>query len=101
MADLDLPPLLGGPKVVEETSELAQALMKAAYTTPHRPTKELMKDIEDECADALAAIHVFIELNSVDGLIDRDRLQERVIAKARKILKRNREGDLNGLRPLR
>lgn len=98
MSKTNLPPLLAGPKVIEETSELAQALMKAAYTIPHRPDAELMRDIEDECADALAAIHVFIELNSVNGLIDRDRLQERVIVKARKILKRNREGDLNGLR---
>jgi NTP pyrophosphatase (non-canonical NTP hydrolase) len=95
-----VPSLIGGPKIVEETSELCQALMKAAYRTPNAPTKELMRNIEDEIADSYAALDTFCAIygnpKMVDG-INIERLNARRIKKARKNIDRHNQGDLNGL----
>ncbi|TFZ81647.1 hypothetical protein [Candidatus Macondimonas diazotrophica] len=95
-----VPSLIGGPKIVEETSELCQALMKAAYRTPNAPTKVLMRNIEDEIADSYAALDTFCAIygnpKMVDG-IDVNRLQLRRRKKFRKNIERHAEEDLNGL----
>ena len=94
--------LLGGPKVVEECSELMQALMKAAYINPIKDEEDLIRDIEDEIADALGAIYAFVAINGHEGLtvphINYDRMNERLHKKMQKILKRHKKYDLNGLR---
>ena len=95
-----LPPLTGAPKIIEETSELCQALMKAAYTTPVADPEELMRDIEEEIADSLAAIEFFTDLHAVSNgrHLSWLRIQQRKAEKMAKLHRRFKEGDLNGLR---
>ena len=95
-----LPPLTGAPKIVEETSELCQALMKAAYTTPASDPDELMRGIEDEIADSLAAIEFFTDIHAVGNgrHLSWTRIQQRKAEKMAKLHRRFKEGDLNGLR---
>lgn len=49
-------------KLVEEMGELAQVLGKLSYESD----PQTLKNLEDEVADVLAAIQMFIELNKLD-----------------------------------